>query len=274
MLKILSFNIFSNNGDLKLFNQFLDKYKPDIICTQEDDFQKNTFGKEYLLAIKHGSYCNGVGVYYNINTISIDEFKNIEKLSINNKYLKNISKRNSIIFSIRNIKIATLHLEGGRYVDKSILYDKDNDYLNYKLLLLKNIINYKPNIICGDFNSIWSNNINQLNNFMTSQIKYFKKIYKKKNLSEFELNQINLWNYEPYLILKTLNYNYIEFKNEINNFTNSRGKTIVDTFWYNNKKKKIIKSINSEIINIGEIDKNKLFGNISDHKPILLTINL
>jgi hypothetical protein len=108
----------------------------------------------------------------------------------------------------------------------------------------------------------------------------------KKNLS---LDHVISWNNAPFALLKEQGYEYVEPINiavkaisdaskvgaaskikTVINPTNSRGNNIIDHVWV----KKSIKSeytLTTEIYDLGE-EVSNLYGNVSDHKPVILTI--
>ena len=108
----------------------------------------------------------------------------------------------------------------------------------------------------------------------------------KKILS---LDHVISWNNEPFALLKAHGYVYVEPKNitvksvsstsaaskvgtvkAVINPTNSKGKNIIDHVWV----KQSIQSeytLSTEIYDLGE-EVSYLYGNVSDHKPVILTI--
>ena len=114
----------------------------------------------------------------------------------------------------------------------------------------------------------------------------------KKYLS---LAHVISWNNEPFRLLKEEGYVYVEPKNiavsdassaskvgavskvgaasaasAVINPTNSRGNNIIDHVWV----KQSIQSeytLTTEIYDLGE-EVSNLYGNVSDHKPVILTI--
>ena len=101
---------------------------------------------------------NNIKNYKIINMNEIyDKIKIDEKILYLKEKISNI-KRNNLVIELNNgIKICCLHLSIGiRYINLN--YDKELEDLiidtNYKFRLneLKSLINYKPNIIIGDFN--------------------------------------------------------------------------------------------------------------------------
>lgn len=255
-MKILSFNLYNYTYNIDKFcTNNLQNINPDIICTQEDGNNNiSTFNPNYKLKAKNGNNCDTVGVYCNNNIIS-----SITKIHSEPR-LKRQVRRNGIIFKVNDLSIANIHLSGGRYVDRCLLY-KFNDFLRYKMDLIEHIVKYQNvDIICGDFNSIYHHNNEKYNNDLNNQIKYFSSI--KYNLTQNDKDNIIKWNKYPYEYLTENNYVYIKPNND--NITSHLGKSIVDCFWV---KKALLKKYNfsCDIINLNE--------NISDHNPILLTIN-
>lgn len=277
-LKILTFNIFSYNGNLQLFiTKFLNKINPDIICTQEDTNNDyvTPFGNNYKLIVKCGhcwSDCETVGIYYNINTVKKTDITSIRKLYTNSQEI-NVSRRNAIIVNVKGITIANLHLEGGRYIDKELLDNPKhyfNEYLKYKSSLINDILAENPNIICGDFNSIYSENEMLYSKYLGNQFKYFNNLLESRDFTINDKLNIKNWNDQPYKLLKKQNYIYISPENESKCITSSRGNSIIDGFWLNENMKKT--KYSSKIINLGDINEDMLLGSISDHNPVLLNI--
>ena len=187
-----------------------------------------------------------------------------------------IKQRNALIATINNIKIATVHLDGGRYIDKKLLKSSDifNQFQEKKLDILNKVIAEQPDIICGDFNSAYSENSDYLRTFIESQKKYFKEIY--PNLTGDQIKQIEDWNLKPFNILKEKNYNYATPSNEGSVNTNGRGNTNVDFVWYKSDK---IKNIKTKIIDLSAVNDTTNTNNYnckyySDHNPVLFTISL
>jgi exonuclease III len=267
-LNIMSFNIFNDKGDVvKIIDKIRVQKKqlPDLIFTQEDSSKHPPFGVNYQLFDFNGYGLNRVCVYYNINTVNKSSLKTVKKLSRKSR-LKGTFCRNSIIVKYAGYTIANLHLEGGRYFDKEYFTNTDA-YLNFKLSLLNDIIEYSPNVILGDFNSIYSDKDKLFNKFLDSQYNYFKWLLKFKSLTSAYMDDIYYLNVVPYEVLQEAGYIYSEPLNADYSITNSRGKTIVDTIWYFG-----IKKVSSVIINGGAI-KNHLFDGISDHNPVYASIS-
>lgn len=277
-LSVLSFNIYNYTGNIKKFSkQYNQKLLPDIICTQEDGGTYNVFGNNYTKLISNGFGGDAVAVYYNNDTVNEDDITFIRNINISSKYLSNISPRNAIIFTVKGITIVNLHLEGGRNVDKMILTNDFNSYLNYKLSLLRSILEFEPDIICGDFNSVYSCNIDLYNKYIDGQINYFES-FSGGDLSHEDILKIKKWNIMPYKNLLDNNYKYIVPENPYT-VTTSRGNTIIDTFWINNKFLNKLNKYNNlitehKIIDLGDNVNNWLIDGISDHNPLYLKLSI
>nr|QDY52363.1 hypothetical protein 7_10 [Mimiviridae sp. ChoanoV1] len=250
---IMTFNIYENNCDINKFNL---SEKPDIICTQEDSIN-NEFKKDYERLYNCGEGNEKVGVYYLKTLFDKPVY---DKCVETTTTLLGCKKRNAILFKYKNYKIANLHLEGGRFVSNNLNDSNIDNYLKYKIKLLNEVLKEKPDIILGDFNSVYSENITLLETFMKGQIEHHKHI---------DIDKIKKWNSEAFEILKKENYNYLIPNNESNLTTNSRGSSIIDTIWVNNK----INGFNTNIINLGLKNDEKCFGGISDHNPVYTKIS-
>ena len=268
---ISSFNIFGRgcrSFDSKLVDKLLKDNNIDILCTQED-CGKNTYkpisNYKILPVIKNkkcgGKSCETVGVYEKIpNSINFDNC-----INSNQVYKKDKINRFSIIFNYKNIKIANLHLEGGRYTDQILLTDFET-LLPIKLSLLEEIIKQEPDIILGDFNSVYCSNKSILNKFLEGQYSYFENVVKNDKLTKKDKSNIKQWNLEPFILLKKHGYTYAKPHNEATMITNGRGNSIVDFIFY---KKDKISLDSSNIMNLmNKSDSYKDDKCISDHNPI------
>uniref|UniRef100_A0A6C0HMG1 Endonuclease/exonuclease/phosphatase domain-containing protein n=1 Tax=viral metagenome TaxID=1070528 RepID=A0A6C0HMG1_9ZZZZ len=277
IFSILSFNIYGrgcNSFDSKLVDKLLKDNNIDVLCTQED-FGKNIYkpisNYKILPVIKNKSCgyksSETVGVYEKIpNSINFDNC-----INSNQVYKKNNINRFSIIFNYKNIKIANLHLEGGRYTDQILLTDFET-LLPIKLSLLEDIIKQEPDIILGDFNSVYCSNKSILNKFLEGQNSYFENVVKNDKLTKKDKSNIKQWNLEPFILLKKHGYTYAKPHNEATMITNGRGNSIIDFIFY---KKNKVNLESSNIINImNKSDSYKDDKCISDHNPIFAKFNL
>jgi endonuclease/exonuclease/phosphatase family metal-dependent hydrolase len=111
-----------------------------------------------------------VGIYvltgsnYNITDVKCIK----QEVSDSSKLKYGIVTRYANIVTINGIKIANIHLEGGRYSDAKILSHFDAIF-EHKISLLVSVLNNNPHIIVGDFNSVYSNNIQKYNEYIHEQ---------------------------------------------------------------------------------------------------------
>ena len=263
---LITFNIFGRNcPNFYSISNFINQYNPNVICTQEDygkDKYKNIGNYKSILKITHKTRNEINGVYEKNNST---KFINCI-LSIPEKNISYATYRSAYIFSYQNIIIANLHLEGGRFVDEALLKNFDK-LLSYKIKLLNMLLssNYKPDIIVGDFNSVYHSKEGEiLQKFLEGQYSYFESM--KGELNEDEKENIKMWNLAPILYMKKMGYEQAIPNNEDNIITNGRGNTIVDFIFY---KKDKIKLIDCEIIDVMKDIRNYSNSNaISDHNPI------
>lgn len=263
---ILSFNIF--NRWCKNFNDSIPIINADILCSQEDSGKKMytpIFGNTILPNMKNKSCGSGttetVGVYEKIpNSISFDNCINSAIV-----YKKSKFSRYGIIFMYKNIKIANMHLEGGRYTDKILLEDFEK-ILSFKLSLLEDIIKQNPDIILGDFNSVYSTNKKRLNSFLEDQYNYFENVVINDKLTKKDKSNIKKWNLAPFILLKKHGYTYAKPDNANTMITNGRGNSIIDFIFYRKDKIRLEKSTIIDILN--KEDNYAAYNCISDHNPI------
>jgi exonuclease III len=264
---LITFNIFGRNcSNFYSITNFINKYNPNIICTQEDggnDSYKNIGDYKSITKIPCGTPNETNGVYEKNNST---KFINCI-LSSPAKNMSYAANRSAFIFSYQNIIIANIHLEGGRFVDEALLKNFDK-LMAYKIELLNMLLssNDKPDIIVGDFNSVYHSKEGEiLEKFLDGQYSYFE--YKKgKKLNKEEKENIKMWNLAPILYMKKMGYEQAIPKNEDYIITNGRGNTIVDFIFY---KKDKIKLIDCEIIDVMKDIRNYSNSNaISDHNPI------
>jgi endonuclease/exonuclease/phosphatase family metal-dependent hydrolase len=188
--KIISVNVgyylvagFKNDGIKEMEKRCRDmlnilvSYNPDIICTQEDLLVSNNFipifeniYNEY--GYKIINYCEshikkinknlgltklGNVIYGKKNKKNIEKTSNIDDLDKNEKgcYTK---PRCATSILLNNYKLVNTHLCGGRFDDKYAINQKIPIYTKERQM--QNIINENPDIIVGDFNSVYDNNTN------------------------------------------------------------------------------------------------------------------
>ena len=316
-LVVCSFNVYSWNGYAagrsnfdELFKKLITEKGIELLLTQEDDIDNNDDTSEsvkvYTLNEDDGNDDNS------------SRFSFVSCINIHNEgilpFYRGVEPRNAIIIKDRvfGISIANLHLEGGRFVDLELDDDTFSKYLEIKVGLLKEVLKSSPDIILGDFNSVYCDNLALLNkmyegqkayydNKRNSDLKYIKneeegysynsfrrhietyglKLLKKcphrrSDNRVLSLENIKSWNSAPFALLQNTDYTYIEPGNiktvsgEINP-TNSRAENVIDHVWV--KQSILVKyTLSTEIYDGFGEETNYLYGGVSDHKPIILTI--
>lgn len=264
-IKLLTFNIFGAGcSDFTDFDKVLGDCDPDVMLTQElgnTNKHKSLGPYEYVDSAGHG------GEIVGLHTIKGEKIGEVSKLSTSGKKIK-VADRHSILATYKGIRVANLHLEGGRYSDQT-LFANFKGLLDYKLQLLQKVMAHVPDIIMGDFNSVYSSRQANLNKYLAGQYKYFQTgvLRQSAELTREQKEMINKWNSAPYELLKEAGYKYAAPDNEATAITNGRGNSIIDTIWYNPKSVSLIKShIISQIIRTGDdYTANKC---ISDHNPV------
>jgi len=332
VLKICSFNVYTWNGYKSyphIFNKNFIKLIRDnnigLLLTQEDDIDDNDDTHESVKAY----YSSGVisDKAYS-KDVKHDRFHFISCINSHNEgtlqFYRGVVPRNAIIIKDTkfNLTIANLHLEGGRFVDLELDDLNFKIYLNIKLGLLEKVLELKPDIILGDFNSVYCNDQILLRQMHEEQFAYYRDIrnnelvkIKREETSQLNsfsyhmrttyglnlikkcahrdsdnkvlsLDHVISWNNAPFALLKEKGYEYVEPENitvstsssaskvgavkAVINPTNSRGNNIIDHVWV----KRSIESeytLTTKIYNLGE-EVSYLYGNVSDHNPLILTI--
>jgi hypothetical protein len=334
-LVVCSFNVFTwatwydyPHTFEKKFKELIDINKVELLLTQEDnikDIDKNESVKAYSIGKEKSSRFNFISC---IKTSPL---------------LKGAIQRNAIFIEDKKfgIKIANLHLEGGRLIDLELDDTTFQTYLDTKLALLKELLelDLPPDIILGDFNSVYCNDKTLLEQMYNGQKTYYdgrgdyqhakeeeedtnkkdekgllqhisstyglqliercpnsdtivvsgdtivvsgdKKVLSgdKKVLSGgkkvVSLDHIKSWNNAPFELLQNKGYIYIEPENIIVdnkiNPTNSRGKNVIDHVWVKETMHKKFTFKTKIYDGFGDAASN-LYGMVSDHKPIILTI--
>ena len=317
-LVLCSFNVYSWNGYAAGRSNFDERFKKlitekgiELMLTQEDDIDNNDDTSE---SVKVYTLNDDDG-----NDDNSSRFSFVSCINSHNEgilpFYRGVSPRNAIIIKDRvfGITIANLHLEGGRFVDLELNDDTFSKYLEIKVGLLKEVLKSSPDIILGDFNSVYCNNLVLLNkmyegqksyydNKRNSDLKYIKdeeegysynsfrrhietsyglKLLKKcphrrSDNIVLSLENIKSWNSAPFALLQNTDYTYIEPGNiktvsgEINP-TNSRAENVIDHVWV--KQSILAKyTLTTEIYDGFGKETNYLYGGISDHKPVILTI--
>lgn len=341
MLVLSSFNVYTWNGYNMRRSNFDTKFKEliadkgvELLLTQEDYYQdgdNNETVKAYSKNIKEFKGSSRKSSRFNcLSCITTSPF------------FYGAVPRNAIIIEDRafGITIANLHLEGGRFVDTELYDSTFQTYLEIKLDLLNKLLALKqtPDIILGDFNSVYCEDGVLLEGMYKAQQAYYNgrnhsaqgsceaaeaaeaaeadeehiskvvgdaftkhigdnygftplgrcprsKVVKrscKKILSSNEktlsIDNIVSWNNAPFALLSKNGYIYVEPTNisvgdEVNP-TNSRGKNVLDHIWVKASMYERF-SFNAEIYDgFGDADSDLLYGGVSDHKPVILSIQM
>lgn len=155
-------NIFNWNTRLNKILEILNKKDIEIICLQEVEIE--TFKNDFIQLFDKYDFIgheiikkrnSPIGNYI----LYKKEFKLIE--------FKTTSSSCIVILKFNNklIKIANVHLKADIYKIESI---------NTRINQLKSVINYKPDIICGDFNDDFNNELGKFindNNYISHNTK-------------------------------------------------------------------------------------------------------
>lgn len=271
-IRLLTFNVFGTHcRDFIKFRDIIKPYQPDIICSQETNkpnkHQNTDSGYKLIDSAGHGGEI--VGIFNNLSTdIQPENITQITKISTRGSEI-GVADRHAILFSNNGIRAANLHLEGGRYSDQT-LFTQFDQLLAYKLELLKKVISQQPDIIMGDFNSVYNSNSVKLLEYLEGQYKYFQShvLHQTQPLSKDQRRMVDKWNAAPYELLRQAGYKYSRPDNEAQEITNGRGQSIIDTIWYNPRTVKLIGAphIIADIIKKG--DDYSAGKCISDHNPV------
>jgi len=252
------FNVNMSRKNTRV-NKFINNLSVDIVCVQENG--NNASLTNYTQKAQLGEPTEQVAIYDKLDTknpfitISTTPIKLNKTTNPESNYLV---ARNAVIYDYNSVKIANLHLEGGRFADRLLLLDDNFNYMiKYKLQLLYDIVNHKPNIILGDFNSAYCSDINTYHRHLLNQILYFQIIFNKE-LTEPEIKKVFEWNFYPIALLLQLGYTYATPNNETDLTTSNRGNITVDLLFYDNTVK-----VNTKIIGLYT----------DDHNPVSFTFN-
>ena len=276
--KLMSFNIFKCKGfkfgedpysgivgsQDEAISNFIIEQNVDILCIQENnDLKIKNYNR-----LTNKKKCKGTDIYIN---------KEIPKSKDKVICIKH-EDCYAVVMSLYDVKIATLHINGDKYINEELKTKKDlldlseilDSLLKQQMDLLKDLVEkHQPDIICGDFNSVYSDDEITLEEFLKNQYKYFQTHLNKyptlgKTLSEKDKNHIKKNNFEPFNYLKKKNYIYaIPAKPIRSKVTILTPRRSVDFVWYKNNK---ITKNDCEIINEPP-NQDELY--LSIHFPVL-----
>jgi len=254
---LMSFNLFQNFCQIKKAKDYIDESKVDIICTQEDNKTELANYKE-IKACGSGSETERIYFINGIYSTDVD--------CVNVPGLNGTPERSAVIVNFQGVKIANLHMEGGRFSDEKLLQEGQTEGLQSKKMeLLEEVLKKNPHIIVGDFNSVYQSDLQK-------QYDYFADIMKRP-ITDADKKSIDAWNKAPYELLSKKGYVYSNPSNG-SAITNGRGKTIIDVIWYK-KDQDLFELKDTSILEI--MDSKDDYNDpsqcsYSDHNPIKTTI--
>ena len=277
---LMTFNVYEHKCSSPVSAiDYIENSKCDIVCTQEDvahDIKLKSYRSWKKCGLrKDGAKSHEIEtVYflkkeYNLPTYTLICIKENPELGKYGPYQAPI--RSAIIFNYKCIKIANVHLDGGRYVH-SLLETETEEVIialmQFKMNLIVQVIRTDPDIILGDFNTVHIVNKEKKRRFLLEeQDKFFRYRYAHNHINTLTPAIIEEWNCNLEKMLDKKGYVYAEPSNA-NEF-----EYIVDGFWY---KPKHIYKMETFIDDI--IPKTIIQGNsacaFSDHNPVLARVYL
>ena len=279
---IMTFNVNEHKCE-SLFSamKYIENSACHVVCTQEDTVPKkstmyNCLQKCGLSETDESHSYEVEAIYYlrEEDTHIQGTVQCVEAVpSTTIKGIQNYrpAKRTALIFSHRGLKIANVHLDGGLIVN-TLLFSQSEEIIKalmfFKLeLVLKVIETTQPDIILGDFNSVFITNNKAKKLFLDSENEKVNKKRQEKGLNLLDLNIIKQWNCELEDLLAANEYVYAEPSNA-NEF-----KYIVDGIWYRSEKVAFIETFIDQIIwkSDRQIPDPCAF---SDHDPVLARVYL
>lgn len=276
---LMTFNVYEHKCSSPVSAMdYIDNSKCDVVCTQEDVAHK-VKSKCYISLEKCGLRKDGAKsseietVYFfkKDDNLPTHIFPCIQEEPESGKYGPyQAPTRSAIIFNYKGIKIANVHLDGGRYVN-SLLETETEEVIialmKFKMNLMVKVIEKDPDIITGDFNTVHIVNEDKKREFLQEEeAKYVPNRYvKEKSLLTSAI--IEEWNLALEKMLLDKGYVYAEPSNA------KDFEYIVDGFWY---KRKHIYKMETFIDDI--MPKTIIQGNsacaFSDHNPVLARVYL
>ena len=151
---ITSWNVNSVRARIENINNYLLKYKPDILMMQEIKTEDLNFPYENFSSLNYESHVFGQKSYNGVAIISKNKLLNIkfDLIKDNLKQSRIISAEFS--FKNKNIQLINIYTPNGNPVD-SVKYEYKKKWLDDLIKRLKSLIKKNPNIILGgDFNII------------------------------------------------------------------------------------------------------------------------
>ena len=287
--QLMTYNVFENGCNMMTSSDAININSPNIVCIQEDTHINPV---KYTPLLKGGGNHEKVGVYYK-NDFNYDITQHKNPVSVNDaghkmQFQKSIGDalpiRTGILFHYKNLLIANVHLEGGRYSDQELVRrivsdDKQqnsvefDDIINKKLALLNNVIDANADIIVGDFNSVYGSFEPLKTQFLQGQYQYFKDLLFKGNHKPAFDEKIKTWNLAAFELLISKDYIYSIPSNEDSAITSGLGGSIVDFIWYKKNDARFTLT-DTKIISTLYTPFNSKACHGSDHNPVMTTITI
>lgn len=255
---LMTYNVNEHNARPHIY---IDNSGCDVVCTQEEN--NNRYIDHLKKPVICGSKNEKLGLHLMAQT---NNNANVNVACTTTDGVHGTPKRDHMIFEYKGLKICNVHLQGGVYVDSNIIHNptSKDDILQNKLAVLQSAIEKDPDIILGDFNSVYSTDSAQHTKMMDGQYLYFADLAKKNNVSGLDQEFIKTLNEEPIRLLQQKGYVYAKPKNEGSMSTTSFG-TICDMIWYKNKKIEKITAYIEDTLDPGPGHRSHIF---SDHNPV------
>jgi len=174
-LKIGSFNVYAWKGYYANRENFKNKFNAlikgsgiELLLTQEDEIENSDDTTE---SVKAYSLKDRDGIPTRFTFDMCINSHNDGQLS----FYRGVTPRNAIIIKDTKfgISIANLHLEGGRFIDLELDDQTFQNYLDIKLGLLREVLVFNPDIVMGDFNSVYCTYEDLLNSMYDAQNLYY-----------------------------------------------------------------------------------------------------
>ena len=151
---ITSWNVNSVRARIENINNYLLKYKPDILMMQEIKTEDINFPYENFSSLNYESHVFGQKSYNGVAIISKNKLLNIKFDLIKDKLKQSRIISAEFSFKNKNIQLINIYTPNGNPVD-SVKYEYKKKWLDDLIKRLKSLIKKNPNIILGgDFNII------------------------------------------------------------------------------------------------------------------------
>ena len=151
---IASWNVNSVRARIENINNYLLKYKPDILMMQEIKTEDLNFPYENFSSLNYESHVFGQKSYNGVAFISKNKLLNIKFDLIKDKLKQSRIITAEFSFKNKNIQLINIYTPNGNPVD-SVKYEYKKKWLDDLIKQLKSLIKKNPNIIIGgDFNII------------------------------------------------------------------------------------------------------------------------